>query len=389
MRIDQIGEKCTGCGACCAICPTKAITMKIDEEGFEYPVVEEEKCIHCGKCYEKCHVIKKEAVSFVQQAYYGKCKKEEILKLSSSGGMYYTIVKPLQDQGYLIYGAVLEKKDWKVIHQSNQKSDLKEQLGSKYVQSSTWEAFQEIQELLKQNKKIVFSGTPCQVSGLKTMVGQHANLITIDLICHGVPSPKVLQDKVKWLEEKNHSKLVNLKFRSKIGKWSQHKLYSEYENKKIVVTSSDNDEYFNLFLKNYDLRKCCYECEYSNEQHRADITIADYWGILKNAPEENDETGTSLLLINTERGKEMLEKVKDDLAIKPLEWEKACYVYKTHDNYEKQNREQFYKTYKSLGYQEAVQKIKPPKTIYSFLKSKQNWMIYKRISKKLTRENKK
>lgn len=262
-------------------------------------------------------------------------------------------------------------------------------MGSKYVQSTTWQAYQKIRRELSEGKKILFSGTPCQVEGLKKAVGYNENLLTIDIICHGVPSYKILNERIKELENKHKANITKIKFRSKIGKWSQHKLYVEFDNKDIEVIPSSSDNYFQLFLNNRILRKSCYNCQYSNVQHEADITIADFWKLLKYAPQENDEKGTSIILINTKKGHEFFDKVKNEFYLKELPWNEASYVFKTHDSYQKKQREKFFEIYKEKGFQKAVKETKKKKSIYGIAKSVQNNIEYRRISKKLTKKNKK
>lgn len=389
MRIDAVKEACTGCGGCITVCPTNAITMTVDEEGFEVPVINKKKCIECGKCYKFCHAVdRKKQASEIQKAYYGRNKNANILQMSSSGGIYYSIAQNLAQKKYWIYGAIWDNDEKCAKHASNEEYDIKEQMGSKYVQSKTWAAYNKIKEQLYKGEKILFSGTPCQVAGLKRCVGNNENLITIDFICHGVPSPKILQDRIKELESKHKSNMLNLKFRSKIGKWSQHKLYTEYANKDIDIIPSSEDTFFKLFLNNYILRKSCYECQYSNIQHEADITIADFWKLLNYNSNENDEKGMSLILVNTKKGQELLKTVEKELNLKQLEWNEASYVYKTHNNYSKQNRKKFFDQYKKNGYRKAIKKVKIKKSIYSIIKSGINHVEYKIISKKLTKKNK-
>ena len=386
--ITDIRDKCTGCGACLNVCPTNAIEMKVSAEGFEVPVIDEEKCIKCGKCLRVCHALEfpKAMSQNIEEAYYGRIKdNEEVLNYSSSGGIYYLLAKNVIDNGGITYGAVLNKENWEVTHMSNAESSLKAQMKSKYVQSSTYKSFKKIEEDLKQNKKVLFCGTPCQVAGLKKLIGENENLITVDFICHGVPSPQILKDKVSKMEKTYNSKVKKMYFRSKYGNWSTQKILIEFENKKIYFMDANNDDYFNLFLNNFILRQSCYHCHYSNEKHVADITLADYWGVKRFSPKENDEKGLSLILINTRNGQELLETIKNKVDIKSLELEKARYVYKNHDNYSEGKRTIFFREYQKNGYESAMNKLKPKYKLRTRVIKSIKRHQYKKMARKIER----
>ena len=205
--IEDIQNYCTGCGTCIAICPTNAITMQKNKEGFEVPVIDKEKCIQCGKCVKMCHANKYSNTrnnANIEKAFYGRIKdNKEVLNYSSSGGIYYVLANKTIKEGGITYGAVLNKENWKVEHLSSEESSLKAQMKSKYVQSSTYKAFAKVKEDLEKGKQVLFCGTPCQVAGLKKLVGERENLITIDFICHGVPSPAILKDKIAEMAKKD------------------------------------------------------------------------------------------------------------------------------------------------------------------------------------------
>lgn len=385
-NIKVIEDKCTGCGACVVCCPTKAIRMKKNDEGFETPIVDMEKCTKCGKCIKKCHAFQfpKELMQNEEEAYYGRIKNnEKVLTYSSSGGIYYLLAKKIIDNGGITYGAVLDEEKWEVIHMSNEESSLKAQMKSKYVQSSTYKSFEKVNEDLKQNKKVLFCGTPCQVAGLKKLIGENENLITVDFICHGVPSPQILKDKISNMEKRYNSKVKNIYFRSKYGNWSTQKMLIEFENKKVYLMDANNDDYFKLFLNNYTLRKSCYHCQYSNQKHLADITLADYWGVKKYSPEENDEKGLSLILINSKKGKDLINNISSQIDMKPLSLDKARYVYKKHDNYKEDKRNEFFAEYINNGYASAMKKMKIKSNIVTKLENALRKSKYKKIAKQI------
>lgn len=387
--IEDIQNYCTGCGTCIAICPTNAITMQKNKEGFEVPVIDKEKCIQCGKCVKMCHANKYSNTrnnANIEKAFYGRIKdNKEVLNYSSSGGIYYVLANKTIKEGGITYGAVLNKENWKVEHLSSEESSLKAQMKSKYVQSSTYKAFAKVKEDLEKGKQVLFCGTPCQVAGLKKLVGERENLITIDFICHGVPSPAILKDKIAELEKQYQSKVKEIFFRTKYNNWSMQKLFVEFENGKVYFMDANNDDYFRLFLNNYILRTSCYQCQYSNEKHVADITLADYWGIKQFSPEENDEKGMSLILINTAKGQALLDSIAEQLEMKPLPLEKARYVYKSHDTYSESKRTVFFKEYIKNGYTAAVNKLYPKDKlkvkIIKELRKRQYQKIAKQIEK--------
>lgn len=384
-NIKVIGDKCTACGACITCCPADAIKMEKNSEGFEYPVIDMKKCIKCGKCITKCHAFEfpKEMME-EEEIFYGRIKNnEEILNYSSSGGIYYLLANEIINNGGITYGAVLNKDNWEVIHLSSEESSLKAQMKSKYVQSSTYESFEKVKEDLKRNKKILFCGTPCQVAGLKKLIGENENLITVDFICHGVPSPRILKDKISNMEKRYNSKVKKIYFRSKYGNWSTQKMLIEFENKKVYLMDANNDDYFKLFLNNYTLRKSCYHCQYSNQKHLADITLADYWGVKKYSPEENDEKGLSLILINSKKGKNLIKNISDQIDMKPLSLDKARYVYKKHDNYKEDKRNEFFKEYINNGYTSAMKKMQIKSNIVTKLEDVLRKSKYKKIAKQI------
>lgn len=387
--ISIIKEKCTGCGGCAAVCPTNAIEMKYNEEGFEYPYIDKDKCINCGKCYNHCHTVNELDKPNTNISFYGRCKDESILSESSSGGFYYTLANKLEKTGWIIYGAVLLKDKWIVKHLSNKQEPLEMQMGSKYVQSSTCEAYRDIVKRLNNGDKVLFSGTPCQVAGLKSIIGKNDNLLCIDFICHGVPSPSVLTDKVQDWERKENSKLKDLKFRTKLGYWSKHKMYAEFENGKISIEDCMSEDYFKLFLNNISLRKCCFSCKYSNKQHFADITIADYWGVLRDNPKNNDEKGLSLIIINTDKGDAAFQQIRNELNVTSLDSDKAAYVYKTHKSYSIDARDKFFQIYVSKGYKEAVHQVPIKRSMFDKLFDLKRTLLYRKIAKTLTRLNSK
>ena len=314
-------EKCCGCRACEQICPEKCIKMKYDEKGFMYPEIDNSKCIKCGLCKRVCPIINSEAVKQKNQieVYKLRSKDKETINISSSGGAFVEIVKQILDNNmekrYKIYGATIDEQN-KVKHVSiNDIKDINRLQKSKYVQSDIQCSYKEIKEDLKENIMVIFSGTPCQVAGLKRyLVGQDIqNLFTIDIICHGVPSQSIFDMYLQYIENKYNSKIkkINFRERRKIGnKIDSYGIKIELKNSKVIKEYSFQNLYMLGFFKDLYYRDCCGKCPFSSMERVSEITIGDFWGIKKINKKLNADTGISLCIANNEKGKEILNKMK-------------------------------------------------------------------------------
>jgi len=317
-------KKCTGCSACCSICPTKAISMLEDNEGFVYPVIDEAKCIKCGACKKICPCLNNiESTNFdvptVLAAWSLDSRNKET---SSSGGCFYELAKYVINQGGLVVGAAFDE-DLNVVHKVvDNIVGLNELKGSKYVQSRIGDCYIKVKKYLDEYKKVLFVGTPCQVAGLYAFLknNQYDNLYTADLICHGVPSTKVYRKYLEELSKKYKSKPISLTFRDKSSGWKRYKFKINFENKQYIKSAS-YDIYMRAFLSNICLRPSCYECKFSKLPRVADITLGDFWGIENIDAKLDDDTGTSELVINSQKGKEMLSNVEDNIFVKEVKLE--------------------------------------------------------------------
>lgn len=306
-------DKCCGCSACTMACPKQCITMVADEEGFLYPQINQELCIHCNKCLQVCPVTKGGTnVSDDTHCYAAYSLNEDIRKISSSGGIFSELARDVISAGGLVYGAGFSK-EFKVEHKSAcSEKELECLRGSKYVQSEMGSTYREIKEQLEQEKLVYFSGTPCQVKGLYTYLNkEYDNLITQDIICHGVPSPLVW---AKYIEK--YSELQEVKFRDKKFGWHY---FSMYIKSKIGIYRKrlDEDFYERLFLDNTILRPICYDCPVKRGGKVGDITLADCWGADRLCEEIKDtDKGLSLVFINTKKGKYLWEKLMKKQCVK-------------------------------------------------------------------------
>lgn len=301
-------KDCCGCTACASICAHDAITMEPDTLGFLYPKVDESKCVDCGLCDKVCQFKDNydRSLNLEQPIAYAARHKDinEVMK-SRSGAAFVAISDYVLEQGGIVYGAGY-KDHFRVAHKrATTKEERDEFRGSKYVQSDLTGVFRQVKEDLKNGLIVLFSGTPCQTSGLNSYVGKRLRekLILVDIVCHGVPSPYIWRDYIKYLEEKNGNTIVCVNFRDKqkFG-WKDHvESYKLKDNKDI-----SSDIYTKYFSKDIMFRHSCGICYYTNVIRPSDLTLADFWGWEKTAPEINkDNIGLSLVLVNTNKGKEL------------------------------------------------------------------------------------
>ncbi len=313
--ITKDSTKCYGCRACEKICSHSAIMLKPDEEGFLYPVLNEDLCVKCGLCKNACPYDNVFSGVEPCSVYAIQYKNEDVLSQSSSGGAFSLIADYTLEKGGAVSGCVFDD-DFKATHiVTEDVSVIPKMRGSKYVQSDTSDTYPQIKSRLKNGQRVLFTGTPCQVDGLKHYLGKdYENLVTVDLICHGVPSPLLLDEYIKTVE-KQKGKVIDLKFRNKKhnGWRSEGTLtYKKADADKTCVISPFRDSYYNLYyFKNNVSRMCCYSCKYATHKRVGDFTIGDYWNIPDIVPEMDYEKGASVVLVNTAKAENILNEIKD------------------------------------------------------------------------------
>lgn len=308
---------CAGCRCCEKICPVNAIEMKENKEGFIEPVVNEEKCISCGLCLKRCPQINKLEIEEIEQkAYATQNKNDEDLKISSSGGMFIAFAKNIISRDGVVYGAAYDQ-NLKVNHiRVENIEELKLLQGSKYVQSDTADTFEQTKNDLISGRKVLFSGTPCQIAGLKQYLGKdYENLYTIDIVCHGVPSQKLFEKYKNSLEAKENSKIDQFDFRDKTEKGWGLNLRIKYQNNKVTKKVSCFDSYYKSFLAGNTYRRCCYDCKYANLNRVGDITIADFWGIEETNSKIDIKKGVSAVIVNSRKGQKIFEDIQQDIIV--------------------------------------------------------------------------
>lgn len=302
---------CCGCSACAMKCPKHCITMQSDNEGFLYPVVNEAECIDCGLCEKVCHELHPYDERKPLSVYAAINKDEQVRMNSSSGGMFYLLAEKTISEGGVVFGARFDE-DWQVvIDYAETLEDVKPFMGSKYVQARTATAYRDAEAFLKQGRKVLFSGSPCQIAGLHHYLRKdYDNLTTVDFVCHGVPSPKVWQRYLDEVVTSGKRSISDVKFRNKGNGWKKFNFVLSYnhDSKSYSLSSwHQQNHYMRAFLSDMILRPSCHDCRAKQGRSYSDITIADFWGINIEMPEMDDDKGTGLVLVNTEKGRQALD----------------------------------------------------------------------------------
>ena len=361
-------EKCTGCGACYNICPIGAILMQENSEGFLYPEIDEDKCTNCGLCAKSCACLNPRYENRENPECYAFMASNEERMRSSSGAAFPVLVYEFIKNGGYVSGAVWNN-DFGVEHiVSNNPEDIEKMRGSKYLQSDTKNCYKEIKELLNNAKKVLFTGCPCQVAGLKKYLQKdYANLFCTDIICHGVPSSKVFK---KYIEEEilqnDDEKWINTSFRDKISGWNKYSITTKTTHTNLTMPSKNN-LFMNAFLKDLCLRQSCAVCQFALLPRQGDITIGDFWGIKNFRKKYDDEKGTSLVLLNNQKG-EVLSNILKEKSILyepvPIQYAKTgnqCLIQSSIAN---KNRNLFFNLIDNKNLSDCLNYCKTDKTDY-------------------------
>lgn len=314
-------KQCTGCSACFNSCPTNAISIKQNREGFYRPIINADLCIKCHKCERACPIITRfdtVANSFTPQLFAGWHRNEQIRNNSSSGGAFSALATTILANGGIVYGAAYDS-NMRVNHcRVESLDDLYKLRLSKYAQSYIGNIFRDIKVDLDNGLKVLFCGTPCQASGLKGFLKKdYPNMIICDFICHGVPSPLILKSYKEWLEDNGINNITKINFRDKRKGWYDAVRVAE-NNHNSYVLKGRMDNYWIGFNGNLNLQECCYNCQFLGIDRKTDITIADFWGIGKEYPFghiSEIKKGVSAIIISTSKGRELLQQSADLLEL--------------------------------------------------------------------------
>lgn len=344
---------CCGCTACANSCPHNAITMKPDALGFLYPQIDTNNCINCGLCERICAFKTSYDTSLnLNQplAFAVRHKDMREVETSRSGAAFIALSDYVLEKGGVVYGAGYTDH-FRVIHKrATNKEERNEFKGSKYVQSDLGSIFQQVKQDLKKGLLVMFSGTPCQTAGLNSFVGKklRENLFLVDIVCHGVPGPYIWRDYLSFLEKKYNSPIIQVNFRNKLKfGWAAH--YETYIFQKGIEINKHSYTY--LFYKHIMFRKSCEKCPYANLQRPSDITLADFWGWEKtNSNLNKDDKGISLLFLNTEKGKSLINLIENKLYITQANLDNCLQGNLRHPSKADPSRDKFEYDYSHKGF---------------------------------------
>lgn len=355
---------CTGCGACAKACPRQAIQYKNDDEGFPTPYIQKDKCIECGICNKVCPALNITKTYTIQAAYAAQALDKDILKDSTSGGLFTVFSREIFRRSGVVYGCVWDDQYNAIVKCATNEEEVKPMRGSKYVWSWAGDTFPEIKKHLDDGRIVLFTGLPCQVAGLKNyLVKEYDNLYLLDSLCSGVPSPLAFRKYLETICSPEKLATLNLKFRDKVPYGvGVHITYRGKKNKTLPVGEHITNPYYYSFFSHLIDRRNCYHCPYGSEQRLSDLTICDFWGVSNYHKDMDVKSGVSALMVNTDKGKLLLEVVKHELDLIPTEIENIRQANNLIHDGEKRNRkipdirDGFFSELKNNGWQTAERK---------------------------------
>lgn len=370
--MERITELCTGCRACEQLCAHHAISMQSDREGFLTAVIDKEQCVDCGLCYKRCPqntlVEKNEPLS----VYAVQDKDDKEIKVSASGGAFAAAARMVLQQGGVVVGAAYND-DLTVSHiVIDSVKDLPRLQSSKYVQSNTEATYKQVKALLAEGRTVLYSGTPCQIGGLKAFLRKpYDNLYTMEVICHGVASPALFARYIEWLGGKMKGKVIFYNFRDKSYGWGLGYKTKIKTKIKIKIKSSSLDPYYYHFLEGTTYRECCYRCNYCCKERNSDITAGDYWGIMHEHPKFYSLKGVSCLLVNTPQGERLWSIIAQEFYTLESTFEQVARHNHNlrHPTPRPSLRDIIYYNYNSISLQELFEhRLRPPFNVKAWIK---------------------
>lgn len=386
LNMIQINDKhdCCGCTACSSICGRKAIEMKSDEEGFLYPKLNFSRCIDCHICEQVCPIISRDkqiSDSTPKKVLAVRNKNNNTLLTSSSGGAFAVISEYLLSKNSNIYGAEYAN-DYTVIHKRETSLEgIKKFRGSKYVQSNICGIYNEIRTLLISGQSVLFSGTPCQVEGLKLFLRKpYENLFTVDILCHGVASPKIFSDYIKFVKKHSIGHLKSIFMKDKTFGWGYQETRLYYQDGSTEFNSPLSRLWNKMYYDHICNRPSCHNCRFTNLKRSGDISLGDFWGIENSHKNFHSNLGVSLLMINTIKGNRLWECIKDSFEYIESNTTECMQPVLKYSRPEPSDRDMFWIEYKIKGFNKTIQlryKITSYRLFKNYLKQIKNIIIHK------------
>lgn len=364
--IDKVSvQECAICGACINACPVDAISLDKVHLDFRYPQINEDICIHCSQCEKACPILgnKGKPDEGYPVAFAAKSENAPMRMRSSSGGVFYELADQMLRDGGYVCGAVFDD-EFHVKHiLSNAKEDILRMMGSKYAQSDVGYCYREVKDVLEKGCKVLFSGCPCQVAGLRTFLGkEYPNLVLVELICHGIPSDHMLQTYIGMQERKYGARLTRMEFRNKKKGWHNSSVRMEFGHHRTYSKPIAADAYMNGFLGSVTLKPTCYQCHFRNFTAGSDIILGDFWGAEVELPED-DNKGISAILVNSGKGMDIIDRC--NLALTPANVETVIRYNKNLlcSAAPSPQRSSFYASADTNGLEEAIRRYLEESTI--------------------------
>lgn len=355
--------KCCGCTACFNVCPKRAISMRPDEEGFLYPLVDEEKCVKCDLCNRICPIMHPKTKEENTQGYVIRNKNADILFESTSGGAFTAFAEYVLHRQGVVYGAGYDRDMRVICKRATESEQLSEMRGSKFVQSTLGNIFQEVQADLHKGLLVLYTGTPCQIAGLLSYLGEKPdNLLCMDFVCRGVPSPELWRNYVAYMQKRYGSRMVGARFKHKTYGYHTSTMKVDFENGKTYFGSGRIDPYMKAFVREMSSRPSCADCSFKGAARPSDITMFDCYEYSRVTGKADDDQGWSSLLVHSDLGRSFFEEIKDS-----LQWSKADVGILIGNNgvmvkssaKPHARRDEFYHLTATLPIDKAMDKIEP------------------------------
>lgn len=379
---------CCGCGACENACPNGCIVMRPDDEEFLYPVVDESKCVGCEICKNVCPILNHKKSDNKFEALGGYSVDAEAVSKSSSGGLFYSMSKWIIEQGGVVFGAAFDDKFVLRTQKAETLGELSPLMKSKYVQTATGDAYSQIKELLDVGRKVLYCSTGCHIEGLLHFLGkEYDNLYVVDFVCHGTVSPKVWQKYLNRVSEQYAKAVKTVNFRDKRNGWENNNICITFEDGSEFVEPNRENAYMRAFLSGLSMRPSCFNCRFKGENRNSDVTIADLWGAKYQCPDGYNINGTSLALVHSAKGMELLDKCKESLKLvsAPMPASVAFNESLYKSTRCPEGRQEFFEKYETEQFDMLVDRLMPKQTVKSEGKTNAFVSLLKRVLNKIKR----